>query len=236
MKKLIIFYQVLCLNSGIINAQYVINPLNSGVNQVVRGSFYDTANNKLYTTWDGIQWDDMGLPFGNLTNAQVFVEFNNELWLSVYSDYFLGNPFNEYSAKYNAITGWDTTGLHFNNAIMCFAQHNNDLYMGGGFTQINGMPFNRICKYSLATGLDNLSDGTPTIKITPNPAGSFCTITSTLQHSNTLTVHDLTGRVLLQQAFNTQAKLNLSTFSAGMYVIEMRDMEGRSVKGKMLKQ
>ena len=86
------------------------------------------------------------------------------------------------------------------------------------------------------TGIDQSANNLPDLLIIPNPTSALCIITYPAFNNSVLTLYDLTGRALVQQPFNTQAQLNLSGFSAGMYVIELRDKEGRGVKGKVVKE
>ncbi len=78
------------------------------------------------------------------------------------------------------------------------------------------------------------------ISISPNPASDICNITSSVssrnQHQSILTICDLTGRVLLQQYFDGKAQLDLSKLANGVYVAEVKDMQGFSSKGKLVKQ
>ncbi len=91
-------------------------------------------------------------------------------------------------------------------------------------------------------GIGELAAGSWQLSISPNPASSICTITlnstSTLQHLNTLTLtlYDITGRALLQQPFNAKANLDVSKFSKGVYIVEVRNKDGHSVKGKLVKE
>ncbi len=80
----------------------------------------------------------------------------------------------------------------------------------------------------------NLSENTLTIS--PNPAITTCTITSTLLHTNTLTLYDITGRALLQQPFNATATIDMNHLTIGIYIAEIKDKEGRSVRGKVVKE
>ena len=73
------------------------------------------------------------------------------------------------------------------------------------------------------------------IYIYPNPATSSCTITFPINDA-TLSLYDVTGRIQLQQPFNTQAEINISTLTSGVYIVEVKDKEGRSVKGKVVKE
>ncbi len=89
-------------------------------------------------------------------------------------------------------------------------------------------------------GIDELAAGSWQLSITPNPAKDNVEIainnTSTPQHPNTLTLYDITGRALLQQPFNAKANLDVSKLSKGVYIVEVRNKDGHSVKGKLVKE
>ncbi len=74
------------------------------------------------------------------------------------------------------------------------------------------------------------------ISIMPNPTTSITSIITPSFTNSTLTLYDITGRVLLQQPFNAKAELDISTFTTGMYILEIKNKEGRSIKGKVVKE
>ena len=55
-------------------------------------------------------------------------------------------------------------------------------------------------------------------------------------NNTTLTLYDITGRALLQQPFNTQATIDISPLTNGIYMVEIKDKEGRKVMGKVVKE
>lgn len=74
------------------------------------------------------------------------------------------------------------------------------------------------------------------INFSPNPVISNCTIINSTFTNSSLFVYDLTGRVLLKQPFNEKSILNVAELKAGIYIVEVRDKEGRSIKGKLMKE
>lgn len=81
---------------------------------------------------------------------------------------------------------------------------------------------------------ENYSDNT--FEIVPNPVLAICTITAPNFPSATLLLYDITGRTLLQQPFSTKAEIDISTLTSGVYIMELKNKEGRCVKGKVVKQ
>ncbi len=78
------------------------------------------------------------------------------------------------------------------------------------------------------------------INFNPNPADRLCTITlnntSSTIPSNTLTIYNQKGIIVLQQPFNTTATINISQLTHGIYIAEIKDKEGSRVVGKVVKE
>ena len=109
------------------------------------------------------------------------------------------------------------------------------LYVAGGFDNAGGIFTTGIARWGPVVGMDELSGLMP-MQVSPNPSKDVCTIESKRFNNATLTVYDITGRQLLQQPFNSKATVEISTLSKAVYIAELRDKEGRSVKGKLVKE
>ncbi len=72
--------------------------------------------------------------------------------------------------------------------------------------------------------------------ISPNPTNNICSFTGNKFPNSTLTLYDITSRTLSQQPFNTKATIDLSRLANGVYIAEVKDKEGRSLKGKVVKE
>ncbi len=72
--------------------------------------------------------------------------------------------------------------------------------------------------------------------INPNPTKDVCTITASNFSKATLIIFDITGRILSSQTFSNKATLDISTLTKGVYIAELKDLDGKSVKGKIVKQ
>lgn len=88
----------------------------------------------------------------------------------------------------------------------------------------------------LPTGLENISAELNELKIYPNPSFGVCNIKATSFKKATLLVYDLTGRILLQCPFNSNFHFNTSSLTPGIYLAEVKDTYGKSVKGKLVKE
>jgi photosystem II stability/assembly factor-like uncharacterized protein len=74
------------------------------------------------------------------------------------------------------------------------------------------------------------------INIFPNPVRDNCIVKASLFYNATLFIYDFTGRKLLQLPFNTQAQINFSSLTPGIYFAEVKDENSKSVKGKIVKE
>ncbi len=74
------------------------------------------------------------------------------------------------------------------------------------------------------------------IKIYPNPVKDVCLITAKQFNNSTLSVYDITGRVVLTQAFSQQVKLNTAMFTPSVYIVEIKNKQGSSIKTKLIKE
>ena len=72
----------------------------------------------------------------------------------------------------------------------------------------------------------------------PNPVHDQFTLSLRDQKSieAQLTLYDITGRKMLQKPFNGNLKLDIESFAAGLYIIEVIDRQNRMMKAKVIKQ
>lgn len=87
----------------------------------------------------------------------------------------------------------------------------------------------------LITGVKEVAGGSGQLSVYPNPVKDVCTVTANIFNA-TLTLYDITGRAMLQQVFNNKAAVNVSRLAKGVYIVGVKDKEGRSVKGKLVKE
>lgn len=71
------------------------------------------------------------------------------------------------------------------------------------------------------------------ITVIPNVIIDFCLVTAPLFSNATIKLYDLEGSILLQDNFNLQSQLDLSSYKSGIYVIEISDYAKSSRKGSM---
>ena len=74
------------------------------------------------------------------------------------------------------------------------------------------------------------------LSIVPNPTVSHISITAISFTNASLHLCDITTRTLLRQPFSSKAEIDLSSLTSGVYIVEVKNKEGRSVKGKLVKE
>lgn len=91
-------------------------------------------------------------------------------------------------------------------------------------------PYKVSCDY---TALPEVK--TSDISIYPNPATETLYITGENAQDAQLTVYDITGRQVMQQR-NTTGSLQVNTLSTGMYILTVKDTEGRMMQHHFIKR
>ena len=91
------------------------------------------------------------------------------------------------------------------------------------------------CYHLINVGLAE-NNAVNNFEIVPNPVLNICTISAFEFINATLLISDVTGRELSQQPFNKKATIDISQLTNGIYVAEVRDNDGRSVTGKLVKE
>ncbi len=192
----------------------------------------DFNKNVYVTGWfNGTADFDPGSGIYNLTasgihNVYISMLDSNGIFKSAKcfnGDYQEGNSIAAYGNGNVCLTGFftDTMSLNSSGFSDLISHGGNDIF---------------IAKF----GTTNLNTKENTLNnnhvIFPNPVRSDCSILAKEFNNSTLILWDITGRVLLYQSFNQKAELDLSKYQPGLYVVELRDKEGRSVNAKLIKQ
>jgi len=106
------------------------------------GGGFKYANNIVTNqilTWDGLNFQPIGSNLAhNIGSAQMYAitRFNQYIYLAT------GSPF---LPRWDG-SQWDTLGL-FNESIISLCVNNNELYVGGYFTEVNGISTNCVAKW-----------------------------------------------------------------------------------------
>lgn len=109
------------------------------------GGYFTTAGGALarrVAKWDGSSWSPLGTGLtGNVFYDMTVVGTN--VYASGYGLLFVPNEF--MVVRWNG-TSWSRVGGAFNSMPWTLAAAGTDVYVGGGFTTINGAPVSRIAK------------------------------------------------------------------------------------------
>ena len=74
------------------------------------------------------------------------------------------------------------------------------------------------------------------LSIIPNPVKDIFSINAPSFTNATLTIYDITGRTIMLQPFNMKASIDILSLSNGVYIIELQNKDGVSLKGKFVKE
>ncbi|CAN5539305.1 hypothetical protein BH11BAC1_BH11BAC1_11280 [soil metagenome] len=86
------------------------------------------------------------------------------------------------------------------------------------------------------TGISELLPTDSSISIFPNPFNDNVNILSRGNKLSKIFIYDIAGRILLQKEFTNSITLNTSSLADGVYIYELRNINGTSTKGKVVKQ
>lgn len=86
-----------------------------------------------------------------------------------------------------------------------------------------------------ATAVNELTAGNEQLSIVPNPASDVCTIYGTGMQNAALNIYDLTGRLILKKNFIESIWLDVRNFSKGIFIVEVKNENGTSFRGKFVK-
>ena len=209
------------INNGLTDTT-ILSLLYAGANTLFAG----TTHGIFRTTNYGATWTDIstGLPTAFTAEVGAIVKDGNMIIAGSRNGGVFTNSINgnSWTANNAGLTTWGVYSL---------AIKGSNLYAGIG----QGGVWTRAL--SELTAVNELSVENNLSIVFPNPVTDVCTINTTLALQHTfLFVYDFTGRVLLQQYLNESNRIDLSTFPGGIYMIELRNEEGKGVKGKIIKQ
>ncbi len=201
---------------------------------IVAGGFFTSSGDpgNGVAAWDGTSWSQLGTGVGP---GQVFClqVYNNELYVGGYI-YDAGGIPVSHIAKWDG-TQWQSLGITLDNAVNTMAVLDNDLYIGGAFLFMNGDTVHHIIRYNYLTGFEAIEKLSEELYVSPNPGNELCNITAPSFTNSTLLLYDITGRILMQQSFTAKAELDISSFTKGVYIVEIKNKKDETVKGKIVK-
>jgi hypothetical protein len=119
-------------------------------------------------------------------------------------------------------------GFMVNRRIDAFAMHNGNLFGASSLPTDSVLVFQ-----SATTSISETENLSSLIKIYPNPANDFVTI-SNLSNESTITVTDITGKTLFSSITNNeQTTISTADFVGGVYIIRITN-NGTVIKRKLV--
>ncbi len=156
---------VFCCETNSLNAQSFTS-LGGGMNRSVLKLFSDTINNKLYAggefayaggvqshcfaIWDGVSWDSTRnqFPYPPTTQVRAITFFQDKIYVGGILGIFdtIGNQIGYGMAKWDTITKlWEPYYVY--GSVASLYSDNNNLYVGGNFSNINNVQSHKIIRY-----------------------------------------------------------------------------------------
>jgi hypothetical protein len=195
-------------------------------------SFVDTISFWQVARWNGNIVTSIGhCPTAGATHMCFF---QNDLFVggTGFSDTVL--------AKYTG-SSWLPVEINPNSGISTLGIYQGNLYVGGGFSQINNVQANGFACYGFTcpqgVGINESGSYPGLFKIFPNPAKNEVTIEfndKANQNKFKLWLFDATGRQREELTFKNKTSLNLLHLPSGIYQIRVCDTQGKTCHSEKL--
>ncbi len=220
---------------------------------------YDTYGNIIWAKSSGGIYADYGIgitvdsngnsyitgTFGSPAIAFGNIMLSNSVTVSFYTPDILIVKYDPFG---NVVWAKSAGGIDWDNASGITVDSDGNLYIAGYFNShiinfatntLTNVGINKydtfIAKIGNITAVES-EEHYNRILFYPNPSINYCTITASIFINSTLVICDVMGRVLLQQPFNSTTTLNVGKLTNGIYFVEVKDKQGNSVKGKIVKE
>jgi hypothetical protein len=101
------------------------------------------------------------------------------------------------------------------------------------FNDWSWSPFVRL-NFDPSLSIENVSllDG---VKVYPNPSNGLITISNDNGTENTITILDMTGKVVVTRVVNTSLEMDLNSFGSGVYMVEVSNENGKKAERVVIK-
>lgn len=194
------------------------------------------------------QWESVGDPFsyycGRIFSMKVI---NDELYVVGNFDELVHGLDVQRIAKWNG-ERWCSFGSEFDNAIGGIIEWNGDIYIGGGFKEIDGQPINYIAKW---IGGDYVADCTDmnavpaspevntTLQISPNPGGDRVSLSGSvlLKQPTKLCIYNILGVLCHEEIVSAPdgyvSVLLPSNMPSGQYYFQLTSEDKAASEGAL---
>ena len=224
------------------------NKLYAGGNMIINNN----PTEHWIANWNSTAWDSVGLGLNYVPNSMTV--YNGELYIAGRFDTAggsqalciarwnnvqwntLGSGLNLYHINVDSvITPWDTT-IYPHEFIYSMCTYNNELYVGGRFTQMGGVNANSIAKWHIPSVFVNDLKNEFNFSLFPNPVTNVIYLNSKLKLENAqIIIHDLLGQELriMTNLFGQQFTIDRENLIAGIYFITIIQ-EDKTWTGKLM--
>jgi hypothetical protein len=188
------------------------------------GRFASTAQNpsNYIGRWDGTTWQFVQHPVmsGSFPAVYALQEFQNQMYIS---GKFIDPP---KIAKLNG-SDYDSLCNSMTGSVTLFAVYNNQLYVGGIFTEINQVTLNNIARFQDNTGMLQYEQTSDDVEIFPNPTITeedvFVRLnTKNFNRTKIVVYNSATSILFSSENYTTNLmKVKLENFKPGIYFISI---------------
>ena len=166
----------------------------------------------------------------NNDTAVIYVDVFSDTTLIGTTNIYIDTPVNNYTQFTGQITYFDSTSIP-NGATLRISSYSSNP-QGASALLVDNLGFDGFYADTLNTGLPviALEGGTASLKLYPNPTNGMLAADYTSPNTGevTLTVYDLSGRVLLTQQglaianLKSTFRLDLSAFNSAVYLVHVK--------------
>jgi hypothetical protein len=198
---------------------------------ILGGSFTlaDSPYVSRLAAWDGSTWSafDSYPPFDGA--ARALATDGDNLYVS-WQGYDAGTGAYDHAYKYDGQT-WTRIAYARGGHITSVASFNGEVYIGGGFTSVNDIPFYGIAKYGFATGLTDPFQPQQKLSLFPNPSQGrlHCQLPEAWQGlACSISLQDISGKSVLNLEYDghTDIVLSVSALPTGIYTLSATTPQG----------
>lgn len=220
-------------NSPFVNGAFGITAMETYHNKLYFAGYFSSATGAPgdgIATWDGSNWSGVG---GGLIDSLNYPAVISDLCIHqdklvvVGAFRFAGGVSACNVATWND-TLWCSLGFYSNSSLNAAESFNDTLYIGGGFTVIDGDSFARVAKWIGGSYVDTcgvISTGVnedlteTTIQVFPNPASGAVTFQfNTFQESRSVFIYDQLGReIWRKESSESSVQFPAEQFLNGLY-------------------